>query len=109
MSRPRQEPLSYLCEDMGIAKDLVHKILNSDIYDEVGDPGLAIGWSGILQNKGYIYVVNYSQAGVFTYRGFLSKTAARKCWDHVCDKYEEWYMNREGYEYERGTYLLSPE
>ena len=93
--RPKTIPSFYSGDDKVLAKRLVDRILYEDIYDEVGDIGIPLGWSGILRHHGYIYVCSISNDNMFSYRSFLSETAARKCWDHICDKYEKYYIAQE--------------
>jgi hypothetical protein len=94
---PKPIPLDYSkCESDELARDIYATSLRT-LYDEVGEIR-PFGWYGLVIYKRIPYIIGISRKGEFFYKKYEKRQAAKKAWDHVCTKFENWWTERYGQE-----------
>ena len=64
------------------------------IYDEIGGNGF--DWHVLLLYQRTPYLIKIDSKGNFHYRAYKNMSQATKAWDHVCMKFEKWYIKTNG-------------
>jgi hypothetical protein len=81
------------CAEEELGKSLYSYSKNS-LFDEFGDN--KYGWFGLIVYQKRTYIIWITRHRKFGYKAFHSQHAAKKSWDHLCNKYEVWYTERHG-------------
>jgi len=90
--RPHQKSAIYFVGDPNLGHHLLNQIQHGPVYDEVGDIR-TYGWYGLLKYNGISYIVCYAE-DTFQYKKYPTYKSALKAWDHVCAKYEKWFISQ---------------
>jgi hypothetical protein len=85
--------LDVSCES-GDTQALFKSAIAGTLYDEIGDPD-GFGWFGLIVVDSVPYILNYFE-GVAGYKEYPSLKSAKKAWDHVCARYERWFIRTNG-------------
>lgn len=88
---PSEEPHTYEGE-LELGRNLFKFTQEHALYDEIGDQ-TSFGWYGLIIYNRIPYIVCYNK-GVFKYKPYDSQKAASKAWDHVCNKFERWFVEQ---------------
>jgi hypothetical protein len=81
------------CEEKELGKALYSHSKNN-LYDELGNN--TFGWFGLTIYHQKVYIIYITRQCKFGYKVYRNQRAARKAWDHLCNKYEVWYTERHG-------------
>jgi hypothetical protein len=89
--RPSDKPTFFEGESVRLSRKLSDTIEEKDIYDDVGHA--AYGWHAYVIKDKVHYIVS-QVGGIFGFKEYSGAPAARKAWDHLCNKFEDWYTER---------------
>lgn len=93
MKRPKVKSFGG-CEVPELAQRIYEHSFNK-LYDEVGGDN-GFGWYGLVVYHTVPYIIQITPDGQFSYHAYKNQSAATKAWDHICLKWERWYVRRNG-------------
>ena len=80
------------CESEELGKELYSISNSNNLYDEIRHKNY--GWFALVNHHKRLYIIWITPNSKFNYHYYGTQHAAKKAWDHVCTKFENWYTER---------------